>query len=81
MTALLDDPARAAVVEAAASRLEPGMTLGLGSGRAVWALLEVLATRWAAGQSGSRLPPRPPRHGPRQQDSRSFSWRAASPST
>jgi hypothetical protein len=26
MTALLDDPARAAVVEAAASRLEPGMT-------------------------------------------------------
>ena len=47
MTALLDDPARAAVAEAAASRLQPGMTLGLGSGRAVWALLEVLATRWA----------------------------------
>jgi ribose 5-phosphate isomerase A len=47
MTALLDDPARAAVVEAAASRLEPGMSLGLGSGRAVWGLLEVLATRWA----------------------------------
>ena len=45
--ALLDDPARAAVVEAATSRLEPGMTLGLGSGRAVWALLEVLATRWS----------------------------------
>jgi ribose 5-phosphate isomerase A len=44
---LLNDPARAAVVESAASRLEPGMTLGLGSGRAVWALLEVLATRWA----------------------------------
>jgi ribose 5-phosphate isomerase A len=42
-----DDPARAAVVEAAASRLEPGMTVGLGSGRAVWALLEVLASRWA----------------------------------
>ncbi|HZA84425.1 MAG TPA: ribose-5-phosphate isomerase A, partial [Actinomycetes bacterium] len=47
MTALLDDPARAAVVKAAATRLQPGMTLGLGSGRAVWALLEVLATRWA----------------------------------
>ncbi len=44
---LLDDPARAAVVEAAASRLEPGMTLGLGSGRAVWALIEVLRARWA----------------------------------
>jgi ribose 5-phosphate isomerase len=47
---LLDDPARAAVVHSAASRLEPGMTLGLGSGRAVWALIEVLGTRWA-GQS------------------------------
>ena len=47
---LLDDPARAAVVYSAASRLEPRMTLGLGSGRAVWALIEVLGTRWA-GQS------------------------------
>jgi ribose 5-phosphate isomerase A len=44
---LLDDPARAAVVELAASRLKPGMTLGFGSGRAVWALIEVLGTRWA----------------------------------
>jgi ribose 5-phosphate isomerase A len=44
---LLDDAARSAVVEATASRLEPGMTLGLGSGRAVWALIEVLATRWS----------------------------------
>jgi ribose 5-phosphate isomerase A len=44
---LLDDPARAAVVESAASRLKPGMTLGLGSGRAVWALIEALGTRWA----------------------------------
>lgn len=44
---LLDDPARAAVVESAASRLEPGMALGLGSGRAVWALIEVLGGRWA----------------------------------
>jgi ribose 5-phosphate isomerase A len=44
---LLDDPARAGAVYLAASRLEPGMTLGLGSGRAVWALIEVLRTRWA----------------------------------
>jgi ribose 5-phosphate isomerase A len=44
---LLDDPARAAMVEWAASRLEPGITLGFGSGRAVWALIEVLGTRWA----------------------------------
>jgi ribose 5-phosphate isomerase A len=43
---LLDDPARAALVESAASYLEPGMTLGLGSGRAVWALIEVLGGRW-----------------------------------
>jgi ribose 5-phosphate isomerase A len=47
---LLDDPARAAAVYSAASRLEPGRTLGLGSGRAVWALIEELGTRWA-GQS------------------------------
>jgi ribose 5-phosphate isomerase A len=43
---LLADPARAAVVAAAAERLEPGMLLGLGSGRAVWALVHVLGERW-----------------------------------
>lgn len=43
--ALLDDPARATVAQAAAARAEPGMTLGLGSGRAVWATMELLARR------------------------------------
>ena len=33
MTGLLDDPARAAAVTAARARIEPGMTIGLGSGR------------------------------------------------
>jgi ribose 5-phosphate isomerase A len=39
----VDDPAaRAAAVAAASLRIEPGMTIGLGSGRAVRALVEVL---------------------------------------
>jgi ribose 5-phosphate isomerase A len=42
-----EDPARAAVVAAVAAQLEPGMLLGLGSGRAVWALIDTLKTRWA----------------------------------
>jgi ribose 5-phosphate isomerase len=46
------DPARAAVGAAAASRLEPEMLLGLGSGRAVWALIDLLKLQWAG-----RLPP------------------------
>jgi ribose 5-phosphate isomerase A len=41
------DASRAAVVAAAAERLEPGMLLGLGSGRAVWALVDLLGRRWA----------------------------------
>jgi ribose 5-phosphate isomerase A len=45
VTALLDDPARAAAVAAAAARIEPGTTIGLGSGRAVFALIELLADR------------------------------------
>jgi ribose 5-phosphate isomerase A len=40
---LLADPARAAAVAAARERIEPGMTLGLGSGRAVFALVDLLA--------------------------------------
>jgi ribose 5-phosphate isomerase A len=44
---LLAEPARAAVVMAAAGRLDPGMLLGLGSGRALWALVDVLGERWA----------------------------------
>jgi ribose 5-phosphate isomerase A len=46
MTGLLDDPARAAAVAAARERIEPGMTIGLGSGRAVFALVDLLATTW-----------------------------------
>jgi ribose 5-phosphate isomerase A len=41
------DPARAAAVAAARTRIEPGMTVGLGSGRAVFALIDLLAT-WSS---------------------------------
>jgi ribose 5-phosphate isomerase A len=43
---LLDDPARAAAVHAVLERIEPGMTIGLGSGRAVFALVEAIEARW-----------------------------------
>jgi ribose 5-phosphate isomerase A len=46
VTQFLDDPARAAAVAAARARIEPGMTIGLGSGRAVFALVDLLATTW-----------------------------------
>ena len=46
MTGFLDDPARAEAVTAARARIEPGMTIGLGSGRAVFALVDLLATTW-----------------------------------
>jgi ribose 5-phosphate isomerase A len=39
--------ARAAAAAAAAELVEPGMTIGLGSGRAVWAVAELLAARGA----------------------------------
>jgi ribose 5-phosphate isomerase A len=48
MTGLLDDPARAAAAAAARPLIEPGMTVGLGSGRAVFALIDVLAATWAS---------------------------------
>lgn len=44
-----DDPqgrARRAVAAAAVEQLEDGMTIGLGSGRAVWAVIEAIAERW-----------------------------------
>lgn len=48
--ALLADPARAAVAAAAVDQVEPGMVLGLGSGRALWALIELLGQRqWDPG--------------------------------
>jgi ribose 5-phosphate isomerase A len=43
---LLLDPARAAAALAAVELVEPGMTIGLGSGRAVFAIVELLARRW-----------------------------------
>jgi ribose 5-phosphate isomerase A len=55
MPGVLDDPARAAAVAAAVTRVEPGITLGLGSGRAVFGLVEAIATRWPPGQGGAGL--------------------------
>lgn len=46
---LLDDPARAAAARRAVEEVESGMTIGLGSGRAVWAVVELLAQRFAGG--------------------------------
>jgi ribose 5-phosphate isomerase A len=40
-------PARAATATAALELIEPGMTIGLGSGRAVWTLMEAIGGRWA----------------------------------
>ena len=41
------DAARAAAARAAADLVEPGATIGLGSGRAVWAVTELLGERGA----------------------------------
>ena len=49
---LLAAPARAAAVAAARELVEPGMTIGLGSGRAVFALVDLLA---ASGPEPGRL--------------------------
>jgi ribose 5-phosphate isomerase A len=46
MSGGLGDPARTAATAAARERIEPGMTIGLGSGRAVFALVDLLATTW-----------------------------------
>jgi ribose 5-phosphate isomerase A len=48
VTGFLGDPARAAAVTAARTRIEPGMTIGLGSGRAVFALIDLLAATWSS---------------------------------
>jgi ribose 5-phosphate isomerase A len=39
-------PARTAAASAALKLIEPGMTIGLGSGRAVWTLIEAIGGRW-----------------------------------
>ena len=46
MTQFPEDPGRAAAVAAARARIEPGMTIGLGSGRAVFALVDLLGATW-----------------------------------
>jgi ribose 5-phosphate isomerase A len=43
-----EDPARAAAAAAARHRIEPGMTIGLGSGRAVFALIDLLGATWSS---------------------------------
>ena len=53
MTGIFDDPARAAAVAVARTRVQAGMTIGLGSGRAVFALVDALASEWR-GPSGLR---------------------------
>lgn len=40
------DAARRAAAAAAVERIEPGMSIGLGSGRAVWKVLEAICERW-----------------------------------
>jgi ribose 5-phosphate isomerase A len=44
-----DSPGRAAAAAAALELIEPGMAIGLGSGRAVWALVSGIAARWPEG--------------------------------
>jgi ribose 5-phosphate isomerase A len=39
-------PARTAAASAALELVEPGMTIGLGSGRAVWTVIEAIGGRW-----------------------------------
>jgi ribose 5-phosphate isomerase A len=39
-------PGRGAAAGAAVELMEPGMIVGLGSGRAVWAVIEAIGTRW-----------------------------------
>jgi len=41
-------PGRAAAAEAAVQLMEPEMTIGLGSGRAVWAVIEAIGARWSS---------------------------------
>jgi ribose 5-phosphate isomerase A len=44
------DAARDAAARAAVERIEPGTTIGLGSGRAVWRTMELLAERLGSGE-------------------------------
>jgi ribose 5-phosphate isomerase A len=44
------DRAREAAAQAAVARIEEGMTIGLGSGRAVWRAIELIGERWPGGR-------------------------------
>lgn len=48
-----DDIARAAAAAAAVELVEPAMTIGLGSGRAVWKVVELLGTREAPSRAAT----------------------------
>ena len=39
-------PARSAAATAALELVEPGMTIGLGSGRAVWTIIDAIGAKW-----------------------------------
>jgi ribose 5-phosphate isomerase A len=43
------DPAREAAARAAVELIEPGMAVGIGSGRAVWKVVDEIARRWPDG--------------------------------
>jgi ribose 5-phosphate isomerase A len=45
----MPDAARNAAAAAAVERIEPGMAIGLGSGRAVFRAIELIAERWPGG--------------------------------
>ncbi len=49
MSAETPSPAREAASAAAVELIEPGMAIGLGSGRAVWRLVERIGERWPDG--------------------------------
>jgi ribose 5-phosphate isomerase A len=48
-----DDAARAAAAAAAVDLVSAGMTVGLGSGRAVWKVVELLGARFGASPAGA----------------------------
>jgi ribose 5-phosphate isomerase A len=55
-----DDAARAAAAAAAMDLISPGMTIGLGSGRALWKVVELLGARFGAAPEGEGASVRAP---------------------
>jgi ribose 5-phosphate isomerase A len=51
-----DDAARSAAAAAAVDLVSPGMTIGLGSGRAVWKVVELLGERFGAADGAADGP-------------------------